>query len=196
MELQWRGGATEPDPFSSGRLPSANAGGWWWTVSPAASVELASGMTALVGTRIPIVSDVTGNQLVAGIGGFAALSYTGRRVPSRPRPVGPTIDVSPGGITVVDYWATWCAPCIEIGQALDGARARWPDVKIVRVNATRWPADDAPALPAGAGGLPVIEIFDETRRVLLLGAEAMQVVDRVDALRAARASSPSSKESR
>jgi thiol-disulfide isomerase/thioredoxin len=186
-DLQWRDGASEPDPFSGGRLASANAGGWQWLVSPAAVVELGGGVSASVGARIPLQSDVVGNQLVPQTGGFAAVSYAPRLEPRRSAA---RYQPPPGRITVVDYWATWCAPCIEISRQLEGAAKRWPDVRIVSIDASRWPDDDAPPLPRGAGGLPVIEIFVETgaRLALLVGPDALRVVERVDALRARRSS--------
>jgi thiol-disulfide isomerase/thioredoxin len=184
-DLQWRGGASEPDPFSGGRLATVNAGSLQWSVSPAAVVELGGGMSASIGARIPLWSDVRGNQLVPQTGGFAAVSYAHRLAPRRSAA---RYAAPPGGITVVDYWATWCAPCVEISRRLDEAARRWPDVRIVSVDASRWPADDAPPLPRGAGGLPVIELLDETgaRLALLVGPDALRVVERVDALRAGR----------
>jgi thiol-disulfide isomerase/thioredoxin len=180
-DVQWRGGASEPDPFSDGRLVSANAGGWQGTVSAAGAASLTSELALIIGLRLPVVSDVTGNQLVPQLGGFAALSFT-HRIARRRTP--PRIEPAAGVITVVDYWATWCAPCVEISRALELAAKRWPDVRIVSIDATRWPAEDAPQLPAEATGLPVIELFDQhgTRR-LLLGPEALRVVEEVDALR-------------
>lgn len=181
-DLQWRGSASEPDPFAGGRLETANAGGWLWTLSPAAVVELGGGLSVSAGARIPLWSDVAGNQLVPGTGGFAALAYAHRLEPrARARYQPP-----PGQLTVVDYWADWCAPCVEISRDLERAAGRWPDVRIVRIDASHWPADDAPALPRGAGGLPAIELFDETgaRLALLVGPDARQVIERVDALRA------------
>jgi thiol-disulfide isomerase/thioredoxin len=188
-DLQWRGRASEPDPFSEGRLQTANAGSLQWSVSPAAVVELGSGMSASAGARLPLWNDVNGNQLVPQLGGFAAVSYAHRLAPRRSAA---RYTAPPGGITVVDYWATWCAPCVEISRRLDEAAKRWPDVRIVRVDATRWPDDDAPPLPRGARGLPVVELLDETgaRLALLVGPDALQVIERVDALRAGRTLTP------
>ncbi|MDB4962391.1 MAG: thioredoxin [Myxococcales bacterium] len=194
-DVQWRDGASEPDPFSMARLTSANAGGTQWTASPAAVFALPNDLSLVAGLRIPLVSDVTGNQLVPQTGGFVAMSYS-RRISPRPAlaPVS-TVERTPpptGQITVVDYWATWCAPCHEISRSLEAAASRWPDVRIVKVDATEWPNEGAPALPAGATGLPVIEIFDPqgVRIALLIGADALRVVETVDRLRAETTTAP------
>jgi thiol-disulfide isomerase/thioredoxin len=184
-DVQWRDGASEPDPFSMARLTSANAGGIQWTASPAAVFALPGDLSVIAGLRIPLISDVVGNQLVPQTGGFVAMAYTRRLTP----PSRPAIDRAPpptGQITVVDYWATWCAPCLEISRSLEAAAPRWPDVRIVKVDATAWPGDGAPALPTGATGLPAVEVFDRTgvRIALLIGADALRVVEIVDRLRA------------
>lgn len=196
-DFQWRGGATEPDPFAGGRIETASAGGLLWSVSPAAVVELGGGVSATVGARIPLHQDVTGNQLVPGVGGFAAVAYA-PRLASRPASRGePRKSPAPyvparGRITVVDYWAPWCMPCEEISRLLEAAAPRWPDVRIVRIDATDWPGDGAPSLPRGVEGLPAIEIFDENgaRQALLVGPDALRVVEHVDALRAGRSPRP------
>lgn len=188
-DLQWRGGATEPDPFAGGRIETASAGGLLWSVSPAAVVELGGGVSATVGARIPLHQDVTGNQLVPQVGGFAAVAYAPRLAPRK----SPARYVPERGrITVVDYWATWCMPCAEISRLLEAAAPRWPDVRIVRIDATDWPGDDAPSLPRGVEGLPAIEVFDENgaRLALLVGPDALRVVEHVDALRAGRSPKP------
>ncbi len=185
-DVQWRAGATEPDPFmQQARLTSANVGGLQWSVSPAAWFKLPGGMSLVAGLRIPVINDVTGNQLVPQTGGFVALSYAARLG----RPPAPAIAAPAAShqITVVDYWATWCAPCTEISRALAAASARWPDVRIIKIDATEWPGEQAPVLPTGAQGLPVIEIFDRTgaRIELLTGADALRVVEVVDRQRRA-----------
>lgn len=187
-DVQWRDGASEPDPFSMERLTSANAGGMQWSVSPTAVFALPGALSLVAGVRIPVVNDVVGNQLVPQTGGFVALSYARRLTARRPRA---TIQTPPpsGQLTVVDYWATWCSPCIEITRSLQAASPRWPDVRVIKVDATEWPSDAVPTLPDGATGLPVIEIFDHAgvRIALLVGAAALRVVETVDKLRAARA---------
>jgi thiol-disulfide isomerase/thioredoxin len=185
-DFQWRGGATEPDPFNGGRFMSANAGGWQWSISPSLSAQLPMGFSLVAGLRVPLAINVTGNQLVPQIGGFTALSYS-QQVTRRSSKLSTTATAKPidGMITVIDYSATWCGPCHEIEKQLSEASVRWTDVKIVKVDASAWPDPSGPQLPAEAKGLPVVEIYgrDGKRLALLLGPDALGVVAKVDEFR-------------
>jgi len=58
---------------------------------------------------------------------------------------------------VVDFWAEWCAPCRQIGPALEELSAEFAGkVKIVKVN-----VDDNPNAPAqlGVRGIPALFLF-------------------------------------
>jgi thiol-disulfide isomerase/thioredoxin len=190
-ELQWRGRASEPDPFNGQRIESANAGGTWWTLTPALSYRASEVFSILGGLRVPLRSNVHGNQLVPGVGGFVALSSSWSKKSDKPSPK--KIDVATiafvppkpvlGSITIVDYWATWCAPCKEIDAALKKAEPGWSGVEIIRVDATGWP-DNGVVLPGETKGLPVLEIFDAkgVRSHLLTGKDALKVVEIVDTL--------------
>ena len=44
--------------------------------------------------------------------------------------------IEPGKITIISFWATWCAPCIKELQAIDAKYAEWQEkynVKLVAV---------------------------------------------------------------
>ncbi len=190
-EWQWRGSATEPDPFVGGRIETANAGGHWVTLMPALGYEVTSAFSVLAGARILAYSDVRGNQLVPSVGGFLSLNGRwsfgiGKTRKSISNADGQVSSASPvlGTITIVDYWATWCAPCKEIAALLEEAKGDWDSVTIVKVDASAYP-DSAIALPNGAEGLPVIEIFDESgnSKHVLIGPDALKVVDIVNAMR-------------
>lgn len=193
-EWQWRGGATEPDPFAGGRVDSANAGGTFWTVTPAMSCRLGPAISIQAGLRIPVHADVRGNQLVPGVGGFVSVSGS---LAERPAPRGERVARSaqlapspkarpvPGAITVIDYWAAWCKPCKTIASSLEQATPGWQGVEVVTIDASGWP-DEGPALPPGSAGLPVVEVYDAegNRTHLLTGNDALRVVDVVNELRA------------
>jgi thiol-disulfide isomerase/thioredoxin len=178
-DLQWRGGASEPDPFSDGRLTSANAGGWQWSVSPTIVFLAPHGLSIAAGVRVPVYADVRGNQLVPQVGAFITLGYS--------RQLGGRVQLRPtlGQITVVDYWASWCAPCLEVAAILEAAARDWPDVRVERVDASQWTPEELGRRVPGATGLPLVEIYDRDgrRRIQLRGPEAAQVVDAVEALR-------------
>lgn len=70
-----------------------------------------------------------------------------------------------GTIVVVEFWATWCGPCLQALPAIDRAARRWgPAVEVLAVN-----VDDAAKARA---------IFDEAGWGLTLVADAGDAADR------------------
>ena len=67
------------------------------------------------------------------------------------------VSLAPGRITIIDFWATWCGPCLRAMPRLDAFARKHPEVDVIAIN-----LDDA----VEARG-----IFDKARFVLKLLAD-------------------------
>ncbi len=60
-----------------------------------------------------------------------------------------------GGKVLVDFWATWCGPCMMMGQRIaDELEPSMPDLTVVKVN-----VDEAPELAAAYGIMSIPALF-------------------------------------
>ena len=59
------------------------------------------------------------------------------------------------GKVLVDFWATWCGPCLMMGQKIaDELEPSMPDLTVVKVN-----VDEAPELAARFGIMSIPALF-------------------------------------
>ncbi len=63
-----------------------------------------------------------------------------------------TIDEAVGadGITLVDWWASWCGPCMQFGPVYEAASEKHPDVVFAKIDT------DAESDLSGAAGISSI----------------------------------------
>ena len=80
-------------------------------------------------------------------------------------------DATRTGKALVDFWATWCGPCMMMGERIESEIApSMPDLSVVKVN-----VDEAPELAAefGVTSIPALFCYKDGRRT----AEVVGVTD-------------------
>jgi len=86
------------------------------------------------------------------------------------------------GIVVVDFWAPWCGPCLQMAPALDAfAKANAGRVKVVKVD-----ADDNPKASEkyGVRSIPTLIFFKDGKPLETIPRQLSQsaLQDKLDAL--------------
>jgi thiol-disulfide isomerase/thioredoxin len=95
--------------------------------------------------------------------GAAAPAFSLARIGDKGQ-LGAHVSLTPGRITVVDFWATWCGPCLRSMPHLDQIARKHPEIDVLTIN-----LDDAAEARA---------IFDRSHYQLQLLADDGETSDR------------------
>lgn len=157
-------GTTYTDEGNQGRVDFLLGAGAVWRPRPAFAVAL--------DVKVPVYARVVGPQLdypvVIGLALVGTIETRRRpswrgldHAPLGPAGTAPPIAAVPGKFTVVDLWASWCAPCRELDARLEALVRRHPARLAVRTLDVVDP--DSPAWTAllGPGGfaLPHLKLY-------------------------------------
>jgi thiol-disulfide isomerase/thioredoxin len=188
LGVEWQRRDRASEVLLGERKPFLNGGGDWVDLVPTLRSDIGGGFSAVLSSRIPLSRNVVGLQGVQNTAYFMGIQFSMGTSPSTAaEPSPPLIQVGappatpeigklvrPGVVTLVDYTATWCAPCQKLGAELDLWLAAQPGVVVQRVDATNWLQPEMDRFLPGCTGLPVLDVYGRDGRLAarLVGPDA------------------------
>lgn len=83
------------------------------------------------------------------------------------------------GLTLVDFWAEWCAPCLALAPTMEEIANSYSEkLRVAKVN-----IDSNPSIPAkfGIRGIPTVILFKDGEQVdMFVGASPQKIREMVE----------------